>query len=94
MINRQAVRHRPLSEFAYAPAEYCLTIRLQAARNNLKRCTLFYGDRVDPHPQVRFRPQNMEKVATLSEAQIMLKPYSSWTRDLCRLYCVLYCGQL
>lgn len=64
MINRQAVRHRPLSEFAYAPAEYCLTIRLQAARNNLKRCTLFYGDRVDPHPQVRFRPQNMEKVAS------------------------------
>lgn len=64
MINRQAVIHRPLSQFAYAPSEYCLTIRIQVAKDDLQKCTLYYGDRVDPHAQVCFRAQLMEKVAS------------------------------
>lgn len=64
MINRQAIIHRPLSQFAYAPKEYCLTIRLQAAKQNLQKCTLYYGNRVDPQAIVRFRAENMEKVAS------------------------------
>lgn len=64
MINGQAVYHQPLSQFAYAPAEYCLTIRLQTAKQDLCKCTLYYGDRVDPLPQVKFRAKGMEKVAS------------------------------
>ncbi|MEG2950051.1 MAG: glycoside hydrolase family 13 protein [Clostridia bacterium] len=48
MINRQAVTHRPCSEFAYAEDEQTLVIRLRAARDNLLSCVLYYGDRADP----------------------------------------------
>ena len=45
MIHREAVLHIPLSQYAYAPGEAQLTIRLRAARGNLTSCTLCYGNR-------------------------------------------------
>ena len=64
MINRQAILHRPLSQYAYSTAEYCLTIRLRAAKNNLCSCVLHYGNRVDLTPLDKFRTLKMEKIAS------------------------------
>ena len=40
MIERQAVTHIPLSQYAFTNSETSLTIRIRAAKDNLTRCTL------------------------------------------------------
>lgn len=45
MIQREAILHIPLSQYAFAEGVGCLTIRLRAAAFNLDSCILFYGDR-------------------------------------------------
>ncbi len=63
MIERTAVLHIPLSEYAFISSETCLTIRLRAARGNLTGCTLYYGDRVQPSDPIAFAPLSMQRVA-------------------------------
>lgn len=64
MILRQGITHIPLSQYAFANSESCLTIRLRAAQNNLSECTLYYGDRVCPEDPVVFTPLKMHKTAS------------------------------
>lgn len=59
-INRSAVRHIPTSQYAFALTEDSVTIRLQAAKGNLERCTLFWGDRACPESPVRFTMAPMQ----------------------------------
>lgn len=63
MIDRQAITHIPLSQYAFANSVSNMTIRLRAARGNLSRCTLWYGDRVCPRDPVEVTPLPMEKAA-------------------------------
>lgn len=63
MITRQAVTHIPLSQYAFANSERSLTIRLRCAAGELARCTLWYGDRVQPDDPIRFTPLEMERTA-------------------------------
>lgn len=63
MILREAVLHIPLSQYAYAPDEAHLAIRLRAARGNLRACTLYYGDRAQDGDPIRFTPVDMAVVA-------------------------------
>lgn len=63
MINRQAITHIPLSQYAFANTTSNLTIRLRAAKGNLRSCTLWYGDRVCPREPVEVTSIPMEKVA-------------------------------
>ena len=46
MIERQAVTHIPLSQYAFTNSETSLTIRIRTAKDNLTHGTLWYGDRV------------------------------------------------
>lgn len=64
MILRQAVTHIPLSQYAFANSESNLTIRIRVAKDNLTRCILHYGDRVQPGDPIIFTPVEMEKVAS------------------------------
>lgn len=64
MILRQGVTHIPLSQYAFANSENCLTIRLRAAKNNLEGCMFYYGDRVYPEDPVVFTPLEMNKAAS------------------------------
>lgn len=64
MIERQAVTHIPLSQYAFTNSETSLTIRIRAAKDNLTRCTLWYGDRVYPKDPILFTPVSMEKTAS------------------------------
>lgn len=63
MINRSAVLHIPLSQYAFASSENCLTIRLRTAKNDLTACTLYYGDRACGTTPVRFYELPMAVVA-------------------------------
>ena len=64
MIQRQAILHIPLSQYAFTSSEASLTIRLRAGKGNLTRCTLWYGDRVYPGDPIVFAPLAMEKIAS------------------------------
>lgn len=63
MIVREAVLHIPLSQYAYAPDESRLTLRLRAARNNLSACIVHYGNRAQDGIQTNFTPFYMQIVA-------------------------------
>ena len=64
MILRQAVTHIPLSQYAFTNGEHNLTIRIRTARDDLKRCILHYGDRVQPGDPILFTPLEMMKLAS------------------------------
>lgn len=63
-MNKSAILHIPLSQYAYAENEHTLTIRLRAEKGDVKKCVLYYGDRVDPIDPITVKELSMEKVAT------------------------------
>lgn len=62
-MNKAAILHIPLSQYAYAVDEHTLTIRIRTAKGDILRAALFYGDRADPMNPIRVREVVMEKVA-------------------------------
>ncbi|MCR5415944.1 MAG: alpha amylase N-terminal ig-like domain-containing protein [Pseudobutyrivibrio sp.] len=56
--------HRPLSEQAYMVSENSLVICLKAAKGDLKKVSLFYGNRVDLEEKIRVKEVPMELVAS------------------------------
>lgn len=63
-IERSAVLHIPLSQYAFAETEYSLTIRIRVKKNDLTECVLFYADRVCRKSPVEFVKLNMYVCAT------------------------------
>lgn len=59
-INRDAVLHIPLSNYAFANSEHKLTIRIRTQKDNVSACTLYYGDRACPSTPVVFEEIQME----------------------------------
>ena len=45
-MDRAAILHIPLSQYAFAASEYGITIRLRAKKGDLTRCVLYTADRV------------------------------------------------
>ena len=45
-MDRAAILHIPLSQYAFATSEYGITIRLRAKKGDLTRCVLYTADRV------------------------------------------------
>ncbi|MEA5014232.1 MAG: glycoside hydrolase family 13 protein [Candidatus Limiplasma sp.] len=64
MIQREAILHIPLSQYAFAQAVGRLTIRLRAARGNLDSCRLFYGDRARSGGEARVFQLPMPLIAS------------------------------
>lgn len=60
----EAVLHIPLSGFAYATDEHTVTIRLRTARNDVEKCSLYYGDRVCMREPIDVTEVKMEKMAS------------------------------
>lgn len=63
-MNKSAVLHIPLSQYAFAEDEHTIIIRLRTAKNDIMRCVLYYGDRVDPVEPIGVKELSMEKVAS------------------------------
>ena len=59
-LNREAVLHIPLSNYAFANSENRLTIRIRTQRGNVSACTLYYGDRACADTPVVFKEIKME----------------------------------
>jgi cyclomaltodextrinase len=59
-INREAVLHIPLSNYAFANSEHRLTIRIRTQKDNISGCTLYYGDRACTTTPVVFDEVLME----------------------------------
>lgn len=60
-MNRSAILHIPMSQYAFAQKEDVFTVRLRAAKGDLDCCTLFYGDRACPKSPVRFTSVAMQR---------------------------------
>lgn len=60
-MNRSAVLHIPISQYAFAQAEDVFTVRLRAAKGDLDACTLFFGDRACPASPVSFAQTAMKR---------------------------------
>lgn len=59
MINKSAILHIPMSQYAFAQGEHVLTVRLRASRGDLETCTLYWGDRACPESPVCFEKTEM-----------------------------------
>lgn len=62
MINRHAVFHKPLSNYAFAIDEKNLKIRIRVARDNLLKIRLHYGDTAYPAEIVKFHSIEMKSI--------------------------------
>ncbi len=83
MIKRDAILHQPMSNFAHGIDEKHLVFRLRAAKDNLTRCRLFYGDtacRVNP---VVFTSVEMERVASTDLFDWFEVTFESLYRRVC-----------
>ncbi len=63
-MDKNAILHIPMSEYAHAVNESRVLIRLRCAKGGLVRCTLFYGDRACRQNPVVFTAQPMAVVAS------------------------------
>lgn len=61
-MQEQAILHIPLSKDAYALKEDELVIRLRTAKNDMKKCILYYGDRVCMTEPIEVEAVTMEKI--------------------------------
>lgn len=78
-MNKSAILHIPMSQYAYGTDEEHVTIRLRAQRGDLSRCVLYYGDRACRLTPVIFTEAEMTVVA-----QSPL--YDYWEAELTRPY--------
>ena len=63
-IDKAAILHIPLSQYAFATSEYSITIRLRAKKSDLTRCVLYTADRVCRETPVCFSGTDMRVSAT------------------------------
>ena len=63
-MNRQAILHIPMSQYAHGIDEEHIVFRLRAARDDLKSCVLYYGDRACQKSPVEFLKMEMQKAAS------------------------------
>ena len=66
-MNRSAVLHIPMSQYAYGIDEKHVMIRLRAGRGDLKICRLYYGDRACRRTPVLFTAKEMQVEASTEE---------------------------
>ena len=66
-MNRSAVLHIPMSQYAYGTDEEHIVIRLRAGRGDLTECRLHYGDRACRLTPVLFTEHKMAVVAQTEE---------------------------
>lgn len=78
-MNKSAILHIPMSQYAYGTDEEHVTIRLRAAKGDLSKCVLYYGDRACRLTPVIFTEAEMAVVA-----QSPL--YDYWEAELTRPY--------
>lgn len=59
-MNKSAVLHIPKSQYAFPLSEHRFVVRIRAAKGDLDKCTLLYGDRAYPRTPVEFTRVQMK----------------------------------
>ena len=85
-MNKSAILHIPLSQYAFAEDEHSITIRLRTQKNDIDRCFVFYGDRVDPNDPIAVKQIPMEKVAS----DDLFDYYETTVRDIFTRICYYF----
>lgn len=62
-MRKDAIIHRPMSEYAFGLDEDTTVFRLRCASGGIAACTLWYGDTACPDTPVRFTPAPMSLAA-------------------------------
>lgn len=62
-MDKSVVLHIPMSQYAYGTDENHVTIRIRTKRDDIKACTLYYGDRACRRTPVIFTEKGMELTA-------------------------------
>lgn len=62
-MNKSAILHIPMSQYAYGMDESHVVIRLRTAKDDLRKCTLYYGDRACRKTPVIFTKVEMKIMA-------------------------------
>ena len=62
-MNKSAILHIPMSQYAYGIDESHVVIRLRTAKDDLRKCTLYYGDRACRKTPVIFTKVEMKIMA-------------------------------
>lgn len=86
-MKKEAVLHIPLSHYAYAEDEKTLVIRIRTAKNDIERCRLFYGDRVDVHEPIHTKEICMLKISS----DDLFDYYEGCVRDNYTRVCYYFC---
>ncbi len=58
-MNKFAILHEPLSQYAYAVDSHSIKVRLRTQKNDVAECFVCYGDRVDPDKQIHIKTNKM-----------------------------------
>ena len=82
-MNRSAVLHIPMSQYAYGIDEKHVMIRLRAGRGDLKTCRLYYGDRACRLTPVLFTAKEMQVEASTEEFDYWQVELTDPYRRLC-----------
>lgn len=61
---KEAVLHIPDSKYAFATDEKTVVLRIRTKKNDVMRCTLFYGDRVSLEEPVPMKKVPMSKIGS------------------------------
>jgi len=62
-MNKEAILHIPMSQFAFPLSENRVVFRLRTKKNDIAECFIFYGDRSCQKTPVDFFSLQMEKIA-------------------------------
>ena len=63
-MNKQAVLHIPMSQYAYGLDDTHVVFRLRSARNDLQKCVLIFGDRACRRTPVDYFRMEMKITAS------------------------------
>ena len=61
-MKKEAILHIPMSEYAHGLDEKRIVLRLRAARGDLERVTLWYGDTACRRTPIDWFPEPMERI--------------------------------
>ncbi|MEE1304137.1 MAG: glycoside hydrolase family 13 protein [Agathobacter sp.] len=63
-MKKEAILHIPLSQYAYSENEHRLAIRIRTARDDIRECALFFGDRCFPGEKIEVTKLPMKVVGS------------------------------
>ena len=87
-MNKSAILHIPMSQYAYGTDEEHVTIRLRTAKDDIRRCRLYFGDRACRLTPVIFTEAEMHVVASSELFDYYEVKLSHPYKRLCYYFCL------